>query len=139
MLLNVSGYLLIRLSGILELILIRSLSMTNAGEMEHEAFQPTREYPADDAARKPGGVAARAVAHRAPFSGLQELFVQRGARALVDAASRLEDLKTPPGNRLHQLERDRVGQHAIRINDQWRVCFRFEDGDAFDVRITDYH
>ncbi|MCA1755153.1 MAG: type II toxin-antitoxin system RelE/ParE family toxin [Spirochaeta sp.] len=54
-------------------------------------------------------------------------------------ASRLEDLKTPPGNKLHQLERDREGQHAIRINDQWRICFRFEDGDAFDVEITDYH
>jgi toxin HigB-1 len=49
----------------------------------------------------------------------------------VDVALRLEDLKTPPG--------DREGQHAIRINDQWRICFRFEDGDAFDVEITDYH
>jgi len=57
----------------------------------------------------------------------------------VDVASRLEDLKTPPGNKLHQLDRDREGQHAIRINDQWRICFRFEDGDAFDVEITDYH
>ena len=57
----------------------------------------------------------------------------------VDVASRLEDLKTPPGNKLHQLERDREGQYAIRINDQWRICFRFEDGDAFDVEITDYH
>ena len=57
----------------------------------------------------------------------------------VDVASRLEDLKTPPGNKLHQLGQDREGQHAIRINDQWRVCFRFVDGDAFDVEITDYH
>jgi addiction module HigA family antidote len=51
----------------------------------------------------------------------------------VDLASRLDDLKVPPGNRLHALERDRAGQHAISINDQWRVCFRFVDGDAYDV------
>jgi toxin HigB-1 len=57
----------------------------------------------------------------------------------VDIASRLEDLKTPPGNKFHQRERDREGQHAIRINDQWRICFGLEDGDAFDVEITDYH
>lgn len=57
----------------------------------------------------------------------------------VDIASRLEDLKSPPGNKLHRLEREREGQHAIRINDQWRVCFRFVDGDAFEVEITDYH
>jgi proteic killer suppression protein len=57
----------------------------------------------------------------------------------VDLASRLDDLKVPPGNRLHALERDRAGQHAISINDQWRVCFRFVDGDAYDVEIADYH
>jgi len=57
----------------------------------------------------------------------------------VDVASRLEDLRTPPGNKLHRLGLDREGQHAIWINDQWRVCFRFVDGDAFEVEITDYH
>ncbi len=57
----------------------------------------------------------------------------------VDVASRLEDLKTPPGNKLHRLGKDREGQYAIRVNDQWRVCSRFVDGDAFDVEITDYH
>ncbi len=57
----------------------------------------------------------------------------------VDLATCLDDLKVPPGNRLHTLERDRKGQHAIRINDQWRVCFRFVDGDAYDVEIADYH
>jgi len=57
----------------------------------------------------------------------------------VDIASRLEDLRTPPGNKLHRLGQDREGQHAIWINDQWRVCFRFVDGDAFEVEITDYH
>ena len=57
----------------------------------------------------------------------------------VDLATKLDDLRTPPGNRLHALEGDRKGQHSISINDQWRICFRFEDGDAFDVEICDYH
>jgi len=57
----------------------------------------------------------------------------------LDAATRMEDLRLPPSNRLEALMGDRVGQHSIRINDQWRVCFRFADGDAFDVEITDYH
>ena len=57
----------------------------------------------------------------------------------VDLASRIEDLKVPPGNRLHKLGQNREGQYAIRINDQWRICFRFVDGDAYEVEITDYH
>ncbi len=57
----------------------------------------------------------------------------------IDLANSLEDLRVPPGNRLHKLERDRKDQHSIAINDQWRICFRFMDGDAFDVEITDYH
>jgi len=57
----------------------------------------------------------------------------------VDLASRLEDFKVPPSNRLHELERDRKGQHSISVNDQWRICFRFIDGDAYDVELTDYH
>jgi toxin HigB-1 len=58
---------------------------------------------------------------------------------MLHAAKRLMDLKVPPGNRLHQLERDRAGQHGISINDQWRVCFVWRDGDAYRVEITDYH
>ncbi len=50
-----------------------------------------------------------------------------------------EDLRIPPNNRLEQLKRDRAGQWSIRINDQWRVCFRFADGQAQDVEIVDYH
>ena len=67
--------------------------------------------------------------------------VARAARKLeyVDLATKLEDLRNPPGNRLHALEGDRKGQHSISINDQWRICFRFEDGDAFDVEVCDYH
>ena len=57
----------------------------------------------------------------------------------VDLAVRLSDLRVPPGNRLHKLKADRRGQHAIAINDQWRICFRFADGDAYDVEVTDYH
>lgn len=66
---------------------------------------------------------------------------KRAVRKLeyVDLATGLDDLKVPPGNRLHALERDRKGQHAIAINNQWRICFRFVDGDAYDVEITDYH
>jgi len=62
---------------------------------------------------------------------------KRAARKLeyVDLASTLDDLRTPPGNRLHALEGDRKGQYSISINDQWRICFRFEDGDAYDVEV----
>ena len=59
--------------------------------------------------------------------------------ALVDAAEHLDDLRVPPGNRLEKLRGDRTGQHSIRVNDQWRVCFRWKDGDAFEVEIVDYH
>ena len=67
--------------------------------------------------------------------------VRRAIRKLeyTDLAARLDDLKVPPGNRLHALERGRAGQHAISVNDQWRVCFRFMDGDAYDVELADYH
>jgi proteic killer suppression protein len=57
----------------------------------------------------------------------------------VHAAFQLADLRTPPGNRLHPLKGDRAGQHAIAVNDQWRICFRFVDGDAHDVEFCDYH
>jgi proteic killer suppression protein len=58
---------------------------------------------------------------------------------LLDAADSVEDLRVPPGNRLEKLYGDRKGQHSIRINDQWRICFRWKDTDAYDVEITDYH
>lgn len=57
----------------------------------------------------------------------------------LNAAARLEDMRLPPSNRLEALRGDREGRHSVRINDQWRVCFRFETGDAFDVEIVDYH
>jgi proteic killer suppression protein len=57
----------------------------------------------------------------------------------LNAASTLDFLRSPPGNRLEQLSGDRAGQWSIRINDQWRICFRWEDGNVFDAEITDYH
>jgi toxin HigB-1 len=57
----------------------------------------------------------------------------------LDAAVMLDDLRLPPSNRLEALSGDRAGQWSIRINDQWRLCFRFENGEAYDVEITDYH
>jgi addiction module HigA family antidote len=59
--------------------------------------------------------------------------------ALLDAAEQLGDLRVAPGNRLETLSGNREGQHSIRINDQWRICFRWYEGDAYDVEITDYH
>jgi toxin HigB-1 len=57
----------------------------------------------------------------------------------LDAAATLEDLRTPPGNRLEVLKGNRAGQMSIRINEKWRICFRWAAGDAVDVEIVDYH
>ena len=70
------------------------------------------------------------------------LQIQRRARAkllVIDAAKRIDDLRVPPGNRLEALSGDRQGQHSIRINDQWRICFLWRDDEAWDVGIVDYH
>jgi proteic killer suppression protein len=70
------------------------------------------------------------------------LAVQRAAlRKLVilDAAETLADLRSPPGNRLEKLAGDRAGEYSIRINDQWRLCFRWQTAEAHDVEIVDYH
>lgn len=81
-------------------------------------------------------VAAGEVSRRLP-SG-----IQRKAKMKLDlirAADRLEDLRIPPGNRLERLSGDRSGQYSIRINDQWRICFRWTRDAAHDVEIVDYH
>ncbi|PIX04121.1 MAG: excinuclease ABC subunit A [Gallionellales bacterium CG_4_8_14_3_um_filter_54_18] len=57
----------------------------------------------------------------------------------LDLASLIEDMRTPPGNRLEALKGDRAGQWSVCINEQWRICFRFESGNALDVEIADYH
>jgi proteic killer suppression protein len=68
--------------------------------------------------------------------------IQSAARRklkMIDAATTIDLLRVPPGNRLEALKGDRKGQWSIRINDQWRVCFRWSDGEAWDVEIADYH
>jgi len=79
---------------------------------------------------------ATGVARRLP----QDI-LRRAAKRLTQlhAATRVEDLRLPQSNRLEALRGDREGRHSVRINDQWRICFRFEAGDAFDVAIVDYH
>ncbi len=68
--------------------------------------------------------------------------IQPNARkklVILDAATDINDLRIPPGNRLEALKDDRLGQHSIRINDQWRICFEWKDGDAYNVEIVDYY
>ncbi|MGQ0666966.1 MAG: type II toxin-antitoxin system RelE/ParE family toxin [Nitrospiraceae bacterium] len=73
--------------------------------------------------------------------GLPPEIWSRALRRLeyLDLAACVDDLKVPPSNRLHKLERDRKGQYSISVNKQWRICFRFVDGDAYNVELTDYH
>ena len=76
------------------------------------------------------------------FSKKFPLDIQHHARRkliMLDAAPEINALRIPPGNRLEALKRDRKGQYSIRINDQWRVCFKWKAEDAYDVEITDYH
>ena len=75
------------------------------------------------------------------FKRMPSELAKRASRRLeyVNLATRVEDLQVPPSNRLHMLGGDRRGQFSISVNDQWRICFRFIDGDAFDVELTDYH
>ena len=72
---------------------------------------------------------------------LQPDLLRRAKRRMeyIDLSTCIEDLKVPPSNCLHALKGKRKGQYSISINDQWRICFKFIDGDAYDVEITDYH
>ena len=79
------------------------------------AREPVRRYPAD----------------------LQRTMLRK--LVAVDAAEQLSDLRVPPGNRLEKLRGNRAGQHSIRVNEQWRICFRWKDGSAYEVEIVDYH
>ena len=67
------------------------------------------------------------------------LKVARRKLKMLDAAHELRDLRAPPSNKLHPLHHDREGQHAISINDQYRLCFEWREGDAYNVEIADYH
>lgn len=80
--------------------------------------------------------------YRREYSKELPIDVQKiGLRKLrmLNNSQSLQDLKAPPGNRLEKLKGERVGQHSIRINDQWRVCFVWRENDAYEVEITDYH
>ena len=70
-------------------------------------------------------------------SGLARVMLRK--LVAVDAADALSDLRIPPGNRLEKLKGSRAGQYSIRVNDQWRVCFHWKDGNAYNVEIVDYH
>ncbi|MCW5797320.1 MAG: type II toxin-antitoxin system RelE/ParE family toxin [Nitrospira sp.] len=71
------------------------------------------------------------------FSGIRNVAERK--LTMLDSAADLKDLLAPPGNRLEKLKGDRTGQHSIRINDQWRICFRWMTDGPHDVEITDYH
>jgi len=95
-----------------------------SGVMKTFADKLTKErYESDKSKRFPPGIWKRAL-RRLEYLGF---------------ATSVTDLKMPPSNRLHKLERARAGQYSISLNDQWRVCFRFDDGDAYDVEMTDCH
>ena len=85
--------------------------------------------------------AARAAWQRRFIKGYPDDVIRTAYRKLVQLhnARILDDLRAPPGNRLEALKGNRAGQHSIRINRQWRICFIWRDGDAHDVEITDYH
>ncbi len=75
--------------------------------------------------------------HNKRWAAIAKVAVRK--RDMLDAAHVLADLRAPPANRLEALHRDRAGQHSIRINDQFRICFRWTDGGPEDVEIVDYH
>ena len=82
-----------------------------------------------------------AIAKSAAPKGFPPDIVRAAQRklAMLNTASVLDDLRSPPGNRLEALKQDRMGQHSIRINDQWRICFRWTNAGPEDVEIVDYH
>ncbi|MGE0717988.1 MAG: type II toxin-antitoxin system RelE/ParE family toxin [Alphaproteobacteria bacterium] len=87
------------------------------------------------------GAAAQAIWERRVPRGMSPDFARIVLRKLryLDAASVLSDLSAPPGNRLETLRKDRMGQHSIRVNDQYRLCFIWRAGDVDDVELVDYH
>ena len=75
--------------------------------------------------------------HSHPFRSIERIALRK--LDMINAAMHLETLRVPPGNRLEALKGKRKGQYSIRINDQWRICFRWHDGNAWEVEIVDYH
>jgi proteic killer suppression protein len=91
-----------------------------------------RSFADDEAELTWGGTRSR----RLP-ADIQQ--VARRKLRMLNSAVGLDDLRVPPANRLEALKGRRKGQFSIRVNDQWRICFRWKDGDAYDVQIVDYH
>lgn len=79
---------------------------------------------------------ARQISRKLPLS-IQQVALRK--LRMLNRAVTLGDLRVPPANRLEKLARDRIGQHSIRVNDQWRICVVWKDGDAYEVEIVDYH
>ena len=79
---------------------------------------------------------ARQISRKLPLS-IQQVTLRK--LRMLNRAVTLGDLRVPPANRLEKLAQDRIGQHSIRVNDQWRICFVWKDGDAYEVEIVDYH
>lgn len=75
--------------------------------------------------------------HSRRFAAIRQAALRK--LLVLEGAERIDDLRVPPGNRLERLAGDRAGQHSIRVNDQWRICFRWIDSGAHDVEIVDYH
>jgi proteic killer suppression protein len=100
------------------------------------AFDPPGQPPLLEVAR------AHAEDGKALIRSTRRTRAEQGAKAKLAVPNRvrtLEELKNPPSNRLHALDRDREGQHSLSINKQWRICFVWKDGDAHGVEIVDYH
>ena len=93
--------------------------------------QVIRSYRCKDTERLAAGYRVRR------FAAFERVAQRKLAQ--LDAAATLAFLRVPPGNRLEALKGDRAGSYSIRINDQWRLCFRFDDGNAYDAEIVDYH
>lgn len=87
--------------------------------------------------RDPEAARIAAREHSRRFAAIERVALRKLRQ--LDAATSLRDLMSPPGNQLEALKGDRLGQHSIRINDQWRICFAWRDNDAYDVEIVDYH
>ncbi|MDZ7795238.1 MAG: type II toxin-antitoxin system RelE/ParE family toxin [Spirochaetia bacterium] len=82
-----------------------------------------------------------AIFNRKMKKGMHPLTAKKALKGLrsIESSIVLDDLKIPPGNNLEALKGDRKGQYSIRVNDQWRICFRWDDGNAYDVEFCDYH
>jgi toxin HigB-1 len=91
-----------------------------------------RSFADKETERVWGGIGSRRLPLEVQETGLRKLRILNRVRSV-------EELRTPPGNRLERLHGDRAGQWSIRINNQWRICFKWQDGEASDVEITDYH